>query len=205
VTSRAGSRLLYLVRDTSGDTRIDTYDVDTQQIVFDISAFPAPGTPIGITDGPDDHLYVLGQGGTSATGFTEIDPADGSVVLTHSFMVFAGDNVALTNLEVETVVAVDEAGRPSRRPFAHLAVPNPFNARVEIRFELAMTAAVRVAVHDLHGRLVRDLRGGVMPAGWHGVPWDGRDDKGMPLPSGAYLYRLRIGEDVAVGKLELVK
>jgi hypothetical protein len=204
LTGLAGSRLLFLVRDTGGDTAIDTYDVDTQQVVYGHATFPIPGTPIGITDGPDGHLYVLGAGGGPA-GFTEIDPASGTVILSHSILDFEGFNVALTNLEVLTVVAVEEGPGLPPATFAHLAVPNPFNARVEIRFELAEPTATQVSLYDLRGRLVRSWRDASAQAGWRLVSWDGRDEAGQSAPSGTYLYRVQAGERQAVGKVELAK
>jgi len=192
------------VRNTGGDTAIDTYDVDTQQVVYGHSTFPIPGTPIGITDGPDGHLYVLGAGGGPA-GFTEIDPTTGTVLLSHAILDFEGSNVALTNLEVLTVVAVEERSGPPAAAFDHLAVPNPFNARVEIRFELAESTATQVSLYDLRGRLVRSWRDASVQAGWHMVSWDGRDEAGQSAPSGTYLYRVQAGERQAVGKVELAK
>jgi hypothetical protein len=205
LTSRSGSRLLYLVRDTTGDTQVDAYDVDTQQVVFGLASFSTPDSPCGITDGPDDHLYILGIGSGGSAGFAEIDPTDGSLVLNHVFMGFAGANVALTNLVVETISAVEDVPLPATGGFAHLAVPNPFNARVEIRFEAAGATAARVAVYDLRGRLVRTLVDRAPTPGWRGVAWDGFDGQGQAVPSGTYLYRIEMGGAVEVGKIQLVE
>jgi hypothetical protein len=205
LTSRAGSRLLYLVRDTSSDTQVDTYDVDSQQVVFGLSAFSTPGSPCGITDGPDDHLYILGIGGGGAAGFAEIDPADGSLVLNHLFMDFLGDNVALTNLVVETVVAVEGAPPLAIDPFPHLAAPNPFNAQVEIRFEATGATAAYVSVYDLRGRLVCTLQDKTSAPGWRRVAWNGCDRGGVPVPSGTYLYRIEGDGQTAEGKIQLTK
>jgi len=69
--------------------------------------------------------------------------------------------------------------------------PNPFNPSTQLRFDLPHTAAVRLAVDDLRGRLVRALlRGEVLPAGSREVRWDGRNDQGLDAASGIYLLRL---------------
>jgi len=65
---------------------------------------------------------------------------------------------------------------------------------------------VRLAVYDLRGRRVRDLLEGVRAGGGHyAVPWDGRDDRGRPLPSGVYLYRLTAGRANAVRRMTLIE
>lgn len=67
----------------------------------------------------------------------------------------------------------------------HPAVPNPFNPRTTIRFELPREGYIRLALHDLRGRLVRELVAGPRPAGAHEVSLDGGE-----LASGVYLVRL---------------
>jgi hypothetical protein len=205
LTSRAGSRLLYLVRNTTGDTSVDTYDVDTEQVVFDFSTFPNPGSPAGITDGPDDHLYVVGVGSGGPAAYAEVDPVTGAVVLTHAFMDFVGDNVAITNLEVLTVVAVKD--RPvEAREFAHRAVPNPFNPVTRIEFALPAPAEVSVRIYDVAGRAVRTLADGKsFNAGPNTIAWDGVTDSGRPAASGLYLYRVETRFGVGRGKLTLLK
>jgi len=69
-------------------------------------------------------------------------------------------------------------------------VPNPFNPMTEIRFELAAPQAVSLRIYDVTGRLVRELADGPLPTGPHTRVWQGRDDSGRPVPSGAYYVRL---------------
>lgn len=78
----------------------------------------------------------------------------------------------------------------------HPAVPNPFNPRTTVRFDLARAAAVQLEVYDLQGRRVRTLASGRFEAGEHAVAWDGNDDGGAGVASGVYLIQLR-GDDFA--------
>lgn len=77
--------------------------------------------------------------------------------------------------------------------------PNPCNPRTTIRFELARDGGVTLAVHDLAGRRLRTLSQGYLRAGEYQVPWDGRDDAGRAVASGAYLVRL-VGDDGAAAR-----
>jgi len=72
-------------------------------------------------------------------------------------------------------------------PLRHVlrgASPNPFNPVTEIAYGLSHETEVSVKVYDVTGRLVRVLRDGVEPAGYHSVTWDGRDDRGESVASG---------------------
>ncbi|MFQ6104981.1 MAG: FlgD immunoglobulin-like domain containing protein [Candidatus Glassbacteria bacterium] len=44
-----------------------------------------------------------------------------------------------------------------------------------------------------------------MTAGIHRVDWDGRDETGIPLPSGIYLIKARAGTFKATRKVTLIK
>ena len=68
--------------------------------------------------------------------------------------------------------------------------PNPFNAETVIRFSLPTSSHTELAVYNLGGQRVATLAWGWREAGSHTVHWDGRDDEGRRLASGAYLYRL---------------
>ncbi len=84
-------------------------------------------------------------------------------------------------------------------------VPNPFNPMTEIRFELGSTQSVSVRIYDVTGRLVRDLASGSLTAGPHTRVWQGRDNRGRQVPSGAYYVRLVTNNKVDSRKVMLLK
>jgi len=84
-------------------------------------------------------------------------------------------------------------------------VPNPFNPSTRLDFDLPSPSAVRLAVYDLRGALVRVLEDGPLPAGRHSRSWDGRDDAGTPVASGVYFFRLEAGPRSALQKGILLK
>ena len=83
--------------------------------------------------------------------------------------------------------------------------PNPFNPATTIAFELPGETAVNLHVYDIRGQLVRDLSTALLPAGRHEVPWDGRDRRGSPAPSGVYLYKLEAAGQMLAGRMTLSK
>ncbi|RKZ14332.1 hypothetical protein DRQ50_09125 [bacterium] len=84
--------------------------------------------------------------------------------------------------------------------------PNPFNPMTIISFNLPYTAEVSLQVVDVRGRVVRNLlRGDVHNAGPHQVIWRGRDDAGHQVATGVYFYRCVAGDDVANGRMLLLK
>jgi len=85
-------------------------------------------------------------------------------------------------------------------------VPNPFNPRTEIVFDLAKTAAPELVIFDMRGRAVKHLLSGLQyPVGRHAVTWDGRDDSGKIVSSGAYFCRLKAGEQSFNRKIMLAR
>ena len=84
-------------------------------------------------------------------------------------------------------------------------VPNPFNPETEIRFALARTGRVRVAVYDVAGRRVAVLVDEERAAGRHRVTWQGRGDAGRLQPSGAYYVSLETATGRDTRKILLLK
>lgn len=71
--------------------------------------------------------------------------------------------------------------------------PNPASGSALIRYSLSGSAEVSLGIYDIAGRLWRELHKGERPPGHHLATWDGKDDSGKPVPSGVYLYRLKVG------------
>ena len=112
--------------------------------------------------------------------------------------------IVLPQAATETAVADAEGVVPAEFALAQ-NFPNPFNASTTIAFQLGLPSQVELAVYNISGQRVRTLISGSLPAGHHRLQWDGRNDRGEPAASGAYLYQLSAGDFVATRQLMLLK
>lgn len=90
-------------------------------------------------------------------------------------------------------------------PSALSVSPNPFNPTTRIDYSVDASSAVRIAVYDVSGRLVRRLVDGDAPAGAHVATWDGRDSHGAAVASGIYFIRLETSNQTLVRKAVLTR
>jgi len=85
-------------------------------------------------------------------------------------------------------------------------VPNPFNPRTTLRFELPDPRDVQLRILDARGRLVDAIDAGPLPAGRHALPWDGTDRVGNDVASGVYRVILQAdGTVVPARSITLVR
>jgi hypothetical protein len=104
------------------------------------------------------------------------------------------------------IVVVDscEAGKPwSRRPqlLLYQNSPNPFIRGTLIRYAVPRKMRVRLAVHDVRGRLVQVLTDKEAEPGEHTLMWDGKDSNGQLVGPGIYFNRLTTPERVITKKI----
>jgi hypothetical protein len=92
------------------------------------------------------------------------------------------------------------------RTFLAPAVPNPFNPTTTLTVGIANPGPANLEIYDARGQRVRVLWNAphVEPGVQH-VTWDGRDDNGRRVASGAYLARLRAGGASLTRRLTLLK
>lgn len=83
--------------------------------------------------------------------------------------------------------------------------PNPFNAGTQISFALPSAGHAKLELFNLLGQKVNTLVDEYLSAGVKIVNWDGRDEKGMPVPSGIYFYHLRADEFRVTKKMLVLK
>ena len=96
---------------------------------------------------------------------------------------------------------------PSRNVL-HAPVPNPFNPRTTLEFDLARPGQVSLSLYDLKGRRVAHLLDGEsLPQGRHQATWSGIDLRGQRVASGVYFATLSIDDKVVspVRRLVLLK
>lgn len=85
------------------------------------------------------------------------------------------------------------------------AYPNPFNPATIIEFELGQAQRVRVDVFNLHGSLVRTLSDENLASGAHSIQWNGKDNSGRAMGSGAYIVVVESALDRHTKKLTMLK
>lgn len=83
--------------------------------------------------------------------------------------------------------------------------PNPFNPETTVSFSLEHEGLVTLDVYGVDGRRVRTLLNAPLSAGTFTASWDGRDDSGRAMPSGAWFVRMHAGRDTDVRKVTLIK
>lgn len=77
-----------------------------------------------------------------------------------------------------------------------LNTPNPFNETTTISYQLAEAASVQLSIFDTSGRVIRRWKLGRQKIGANRVVWNGVDEAGRRVGSGAYHCQLRVGQRV---------
>jgi hypothetical protein len=117
--------------------------------------------------------------------------------------VFLVDNVSI-NLLSSTL---DVADAPSgMKPLQAVLSPSPLQSRSTMTFLTTRPGPLRVTLHDVHGRRVRELMNDSQgPAGIHRLPVDGKGDRGEPLASGIYFFRIQAAEGTSTGRIVIAR
>ena len=100
----------------------------------------------------------------------------------------------------------ESAPAPIEHYRLYSAVPNPFNPRTTIPFDVpAPGGQVRLSIHDVRGRLVKVLVNGDALPGHQTITWDGTDDAGHGASSGIFILSLEAGSERMTQKLVLLR
>jgi photosystem II stability/assembly factor-like uncharacterized protein len=83
--------------------------------------------------------------------------------------------------------------------------PNPFNSQTTIGFYLPFASQVKLEIYNLLGQKVRTLWQGRQSMGQHQLRWDGKNDAGLAVSSGMYIYRLKTDYWQQTKKLVLIR
>ena len=205
----AGEYDVYLIKtDANGDTlwtRI--YAAEGENDAFSVQQTTAGGYVIAgqtwtpdssyvdvllmKTDANGDTLWTKTFGGTDwDEGYSVQQTTDGGYVVAGQTRSFGagGDDVYLIKTDSLGALAVAESkASPTRVPGLSLTCePNPFRKMTAISLQLTADSPAALAIFDASGRCVRTFTVNRAPC----TVWDGKDELGQPLPSGAYFARL---------------
>ena len=199
----------------------NTGDGDAFNVTATITGMPANVT---INDG-DVIVGDIPTGGSawSADDFTlEVDMTNPQDPNEGIFWTIEYDDSAGNHHIVENVPEFPPAAPPlteklplwypqkARVSRAYQNFPNPFNPETWIPYQIAEAANVTVAIFDIKGQLIRTIDLGHRPADFYTTKdkaayWDGKNEAGEQVSSGAYFYTIQAGDLVATKKMVVTR
>jgi len=181
-------------RDAPPGSRIDIYEVSS------------PPDPSGSGEG----VIYLASTCANANGFFNLclPPANARPIVVTAIATDSDNNsseFAVNGYSPDATAVEDDALFLPQRFSLDQNYPNPFNAGTVIPFSVPRATEARLVIFNVLGQRVRSLVNRHYSPGDHAVLWDGRDAQGRPVASGAYFYRLDIGDQTATRKMLLLK
>jgi len=80
--------------------------------------------------------------------------------------------------------------------------PNPFNESVSFSFTMQKSDFLQIEVIDLTGKKIAVVYSGQADAGQQVITWDRKENRGLMVCPGFYIYFLKIGDTIiSEGKL----
>lgn len=214
-TDPATEQYFVSAHSVSGVDWWDSYPVEGHSVDNLAPYMPAPvtaeytgGTDLWIHWGPnteaDLHHYAVYRGdspdfvpdeATRLGTVTDTSFVDGGYGYgsEHYYKISAWDvheNESPFALITPDMIAGAPGAGPPRANALFQNAPNPMAASTHIAFSLESQGHVVLAIFDFSGRLVRTLVNETRGPSRYVESWDGRDDSGRRVPSGAYFYRL---------------
>jgi len=141
--------------------------------------------PVGIKYDPNNtgvHVYSLGvhehwNNATDKKYTRNLNPTTGT-------------GIELIETEQTSTGVADRENSPEYFQI-YQNYPNPFNPSTTIIYSLQEKSSVEIKIFDLQGREIKSFAIGAQSAGYQRVVWNGTNDRGNPLSSGVYVYRVR--------------
>ncbi|MBW1854937.1 MAG: T9SS type A sorting domain-containing protein [Deltaproteobacteria bacterium] len=123
-------------------------------------------------------------------------------------VVFSSDRV-FSLIEISTSMRVDGVNLVSDLVPTEMGLrqnyPNPFNPTTTIELSLSEDADVNLMIYNIRGEIVKRLITGRYSAGIYRIEWDGRNENGLQVASGIYLYRIEAGSFIETRKMIFTK
>ncbi len=79
--------------------------------------------------------------------------------------------------------------------------PNPFNPITKIKYQLPKDCHTIIKVYNIYGQEIKNLVEQDQQSGVYSIVWDGKNNEGMNVSSGCYIYTIQAGEFRASKKI----
>ncbi|MBU8922594.1 MAG: T9SS type A sorting domain-containing protein [Bacteroidales bacterium] len=94
---------------------------------------------------------------------------------------------------------------PSRPLTLFQNYPNPFNPITTIRYYLPENGYTKLTIYNVQGKKVAVIVNEIEDAGSHSIEWNALNDRGNPVASGVYYYRLIRGKKAVTKKMIVIR
>jgi hypothetical protein len=110
----------------------------------------------------------------------------------------------------EFAIDYNDESMPAGEPMTVSNYPNPFNpvTTIDVTFDGSASSEphyIDVKIYGVDGRLVKSLYSGPVARDRFSIGWNATDDRGIPVASGVYFYRVRADVGNRVGKMLLMR
>jgi len=160
-----------------------TYDKETGDLIF-LRRFV---TPLGLIGSQELRYTIL----YCSNGMLELEHTSENREFTHLMRLFC------------TALSVDQL-TPDKISL-NQNYPNPFNPSTTINIDIENDIFGNLSIFDLDGGFVLLLHAGIFKKGRNKFFWKGQNFNGMQVPSGTYIYRMRLGGQLISRKMTLLR
>jgi len=133
------------------------------------------------------------------------DGAGGAIVTWTDFRSGTNSDIYAQRVDANGFAVLTGIDVPAAPVELHQNYPNPFNPTTSVTYSIPQKCNVTLEIFDVSGKCVACLVDGHQEKGSHAVEWNGEDEKGNPLASGIYLYRLEAGGQTITRKMVLLR
>ncbi len=183
---------------------------DSGYVIAGTAYIPGRGDDLYLvrTNVAGDTLWTRTFGGDSSDYGWSVDrTGDGGLIvvgITKSFGAGDGDVYLIKADSLGNVAVAEPKASPTRAPALSLfCEPNPATGTTTIHLTpfASRHSPLALRIYDAQGRAVRSFSSLLSPPS--SLTWDGKDDLGQPLPSGAYFIRCDFAGEQATTRVVL--
>ena len=85
------------------------------------------------------------------------------------------------------------------------AAPNPFNAQIKIFYQISSAEDVVISIHDNLGNKILQHKKQNHSGGFHTFIWNGKNNLGVDVSSGVYIFSITSSLEIKTKKLVYLK
>ena len=79
--------------------------------------------------------------------------------------------------------------------------PNPFNGETIIQYQLPTEGNVELIIYNMAGQKIWTFSKDYKKGGYYQISWNGSDNTGTKIPSGIYVYQIKVGDFLQFKKM----